>query len=65
MGEDNVGLSTDDMMYDNYFFNNKVDALMFPYDNIACNIRNLLERYFPKEVVQKIMYDNAYKKLCI
>lgn len=59
LGEDNVCISSDDMTFDDFYIND----CLFNYSTIANDTRELLLKEFNKNVVEKIMFQNAYKKL--
>ncbi len=63
LGIDNVGVSTDDMGYDEVLFGNPVKRIIFPYENLKEELIKLLEKDFSKEEIDKILYLNIKNKL--
>lgn len=63
LGIDNVGVSTDDMEYDEVLFGNPVKRIIFPYENLKEELIKLLEKDFSKEEIDKILYLNIKNKL--
>ena len=63
LGIDNVGISTDDMGYDEVLFGNPVKRIIFPYENLKEELIKLLEKDFSKEEIDKILYLNIKNKL--
>ena len=63
MGIDLVGVSTDDMIFYKELFNKNFGEMVFHYERVATEMRELLEKKYNKEEVYKILYQNAYNKL--
>ena len=63
MGIDNVGIASDDMTFDNYFFSGLGGKMIFDYKDIKKEIVNLLSNDYSKEEKDKILYKNIYNKL--
>ncbi len=63
MGIDNVGIASDDMTFDNYFFSGLGGKMIFDYKDIKKEIVNLLSNDYSKEEIDKILYKNIYNKL--
>lgn len=63
LGIDNIGVSTDDMCYDEVLFGNPVKKIIFPYENLKEELTNLLKTKFSKEEIEKILYNNIKNKL--
>ena len=63
LGIDNVGVSTDDMGYDEVLFGNPVKRIIFPYENLKEELIKLLEKDFSKEEIEKILYKKNKNKL--
>jgi len=60
MGIDNVVLSTDNMDFYNKL-NNKYEKNLFNYKNVNKEIKELLNKYFTKKQIDKLMFKNAEK----
>ena len=63
LGIDNVCVSSDDMVFCKKIFNEDYGKMIFDYNNINKDLRNLLSTYFSSEDVDKIMYKNIFNKL--
>lgn len=63
LGIDSVGVSTDDMGYDNALFGNPVKKIIFPYKNIKNELKDLLSKSFSKKDIEKILELNIKNKL--
>ena len=63
MGIDNVGVASDDMTFDNYFFSGLGGRMVFDYKTIKNDLVELLSTEYSKEEIDKILYKNAYRKL--
>lgn len=63
LGIDNVGVSTDDMLFDKVLFNNKVDDVIFNYKTIRDDLNRLLSNYFTDYEIEKILYRNIERKI--
>ncbi len=63
MGIDNVGVASDDMTFDNYFFSGLGGKMVFDYKTIKSDLVELLSTEFNEEEVEKILYKNVYNKL--
>ena len=62
LGIDNVGVSSDDMVFANVLFNENY-KMIFDYKTINNDIRKLLSNNYSDEEIDKIMYKNIYDKL--
>lgn len=62
LGIDNVGVSSDDMTFANYFFQENYE-MIFEYSTIRKDIEELLKEDFTKEEIEKIVWKNAYNQL--
>ena len=63
LGIDNVGVSTDDMGYDEVLFGNPVKKIILPYENLKEELTKLLKKEFSQEEIDKILYLNIKNKL--
>jgi membrane dipeptidase len=63
IGIDHVGIASDDMTYDEYFFQNNLSPMIFNYSSIKKSLVNLLSKDFTEEEIEKILYKNVYNKL--
>ena len=63
LGIDNVGVSTDDMGYDSVLFDNPVERIIFPYENLKDELTKLLKEEFSQEEIDKILNLNIRNKL--
>lgn len=63
LGIDNVGVSTDDMGYDEVLFANKLDKIVFPYENLKKELTDLLSKVYNEEEIKKILESNIENKL--
>ena len=63
MSIDNVGVSSDDMTFYDYFFSGFNGSMVFDYKNIKNELVELLSSKFNKEEIDKILYKNIYNKL--
>ena len=63
LGIDNVGVSTDDMGYDSVLFDNPVERMIFPYENLKDELTKLLKEEFSQEEIDKILNMNIRNKL--
>lgn len=63
LGIDNVGVSTDDMGYDNVLFGNPVEKIILPYEKLKDELTKLLKEEFSQEEIDKILYLNIKNKL--
>lgn len=63
MGINLVGVSTDDMIFYEELFNKEFGKMIFYYETIANEIRELLKEDYNEIEINKIMYQNAYNKL--
>lgn len=63
LGIDSVGVSTDDMSFDQVLFGHEISEVVFPHQNIKNELSRLLEMYYNKEDVKKILYKNVERKL--
>ena len=62
LGEDAVGVSTDDMKFDYELLGNSDDIQLFPYKSIGNELEKLLKEKGISSV-KKIMFENSYNKL--
>ena len=62
LGEDAVGVSTDDMKFDYELLGNSDDIQLFPYKSIENELEKLLKENGISNV-KKIMFENSYNKL--
>ena len=62
LGEDAVGVSTDDMKFDYELLGNSDDIQLFPYKSIGNELEKLLKEMGISNV-KKIMFENSYNKL--
>lgn len=62
LGEDVVGVSTDDMKFDYELLGNSDDIQLFPYKSIGNELEKLLKENGISNV-KKIMFENSYNKL--
>ena len=62
LGEDAVGVSTDDMKFDYELLGNSDDIQLFPYKSIGNELEKLLKENGISNV-KKIMFENSYNKL--
>ena len=62
LGEDAVGVSTDDMKFDYELLGNSDDIQLFPYKSIGNELEKLLKEMGISSV-KKIMFENSYNKL--
>ena len=63
LGIDAVGVSTDDMGYDNVLFDNPVEKIILPYEKLKDELTKLLREEFSEEEIAKILYLNIKNKL--
>ena len=63
LGIDAVGVSTDDMGYDNVLFDNPVEKIILPYEKLKDELTKLLKEEFSEEEIAKILYLNIKNKL--
>lgn len=62
LGEEAVGVSTDDMKFDYELLGNSDDIQLFPYKSIGNELEKLLKEKGISNV-KKIMFENSYNKL--
>ena len=62
LGIDNIGVSSDDMVFEIELFNDNHGDMIFDYQSINRDLRNLLEEKYSKEDIDKIMYKNVYNR---
>lgn len=62
LGEEAVGVSTDDMKFDYELLGNSDDIQLFPYKSIGNELEKLLKENGISNV-KKIMFENSYNKL--
>jgi membrane dipeptidase len=63
LGIDHVGVASDDMTFDNYFYSGVSGKMVFNYKTIKNDLVELLSTDFNKEEIDKILYKNVYNKL--
>ena len=63
IGIDHVGIATDDITYDDYFFQNGCAKMIFDYSTMKKELIELLKNDFTEEEIEKILYKNIYNKL--
>lgn len=63
MGINNISVSTDDMNFTKYFFNQDYGCNIFDYNTIKEEIINLLKDDFNEEDINKILYENVKNKI--
>ena len=64
LGIDLVGVSTDDMIfYKRLFRENFGGEMVFDYENVVEELKELLGKEFNEEEINKILYQNSYNKL--
>ena len=63
MGKNNVGISTDDMDFCTYFFNEDVGPNAFNYSSIKNELNELLKNDYSEEEIKNILYNNIHNKL--
>lgn len=63
LGIDNVSVSSDDMVFSKEMFNEDFGDMVFDYNSINADLRELLSTKFSSEEIDKIMYRNIYNKL--
>lgn len=62
LGIDNVGVSSDDMIFAKELFGDEY-LMVFNFETINKDLRELLSRKYSKEEINKIMYKNVYDRL--
>ena len=63
MGKYNVGVSTDDMDFCNYFFNEDLGPNVFNYSDIKNEIEKLLKKDYLENEIENILQNNIYNKV--
>jgi membrane dipeptidase len=63
MGINNVGISTDDMMFIRVLFNDNHGKPVFNYETIKNDLKELLKEKYNEEEIENILYKNVYNKL--
>lgn len=63
MGINNVGVSTDDMMFIRELFNDDHGKPVFNYETIKKDLTELLKEKYNKEEIEKLLYENVYNRL--
>lgn len=63
LGIDAVGVSTDDMTFDQALFGVYDDNQLFCYSKVFHELKDLLKKVFSEEEIKKILYDNSYNQL--
>lgn len=63
MGKNNVGISTDDMEFCTYFYNEEYGPNVFNYNNIKNELIELLGNDYSNEEIDNFLYNNIHNKL--
>jgi len=63
LGIDRVCVSSDDMIFCRELFNEDFGEMVFDYDSINSDMRELLSTKYSSEDIDKIMFKNIYNKL--
>lgn len=63
MGIDNVGVSTDDMIFASRIFGEEEEKMVFNYNTVKNELIELLKNDFSDLEIEKILYRNIYNKL--
>lgn len=63
MGKDNVGISTDDMEFCTYFYNEEFGPNVFNFNNIKNELIELLSTNYSEDEINKFLYNNIHNKL--
>ena len=63
LGIDNIGVSTDDMIFAKELFNEDFGKMVFDYKTVKADLEKLLSQKFTTKEIEKIMYKNVYDKL--
>ena len=63
MGIDRIGVSSDDMTFGTVLFGDEYGKMVFDYQSISNDLRELLLTKYSDEEVDKIMFKNVYEKL--
>lgn len=63
MGINNVGVSTDDMMFIRELFNDDHGKPVFNHETIKKDLTELLKEKYTKEEIEKLLYENVYNRL--
>lgn len=63
MGIDFVGVSTDDMIFYKKLLHENFGIMVFNYESVVNEMKNLLSKEYEKEEINKLLYENAYNKL--
>lgn len=63
LGIDFIGVSTDDMMFGPFLFDEEEPIQVFEYRNIVLEMTNLLKTKYEETEIHKILYENSYKQL--
>lgn len=63
MGIDNVGISTDDMLFATEIFGEDPETMVFDYSTVKDELTNLLRDEFSDLEIEKILYKNVNDKL--
>lgn len=63
LGIDNIGVSTDDMVFAKELFDEDFGRMVFSYHTVKDDLEKLLSQKFTKDEIEKIMYRNVENKL--
>lgn len=63
MGINNVGVSTDDMVFGTYFFDEEEEVSVFDYSSVKDELHKLLEKEFNKEEIDLLLEKNILRKV--
>lgn len=63
LGIDNIGVSTDDMVFAKVLFDEDFGKMVFNYKSVKADLEKLLSQKFNKDEIERIMYRNVENKL--
>ena len=63
MGIDRIGVSSDDMTFGTVMFGDEYGKMVFDYQSISNDLRELLLTKYSDEEVDKIMFKNVFERL--
>ncbi|MBQ6323986.1 MAG: membrane dipeptidase [Bacilli bacterium] len=63
LGIDNIGVSTDDMVFARELFDEDFGKMVFSYHTVKEDLEKLLSQKFTKDEIERIMYRNVENKL--